>query len=271
MFFSLSKILGVLASPLNLAMVLIVGGLLVYLVLRRTGRALAWTGVAVFVAFGLLPLGHNMMVGLEKTFSAPAAQTMPADLDGILVLGGAFNMDVATARGAPALNAAAERLVAGVQLGRRYPEAVLVFAGGNNTLLNDGTMVPESVWTEQFMESVGFDRNHVFFEEESRNTHENIRFAMKLAMPQPDETWVLVTSAWHMPRAAAVMQSMGWPGKVIYWPVDFRTDGKKRTVPPDLDVLSNMDKASIALHERLGWVTYRLTGRINPRGEGLQQ
>jgi hypothetical protein len=67
------------------------------------------------------------------------------------------------------------------------------------------------------------------------------------------------------------MHSMGWPGKVIYWPVDFRTDGKKRIVPPDLDVLSNMDKASIALHERLGWVTYRLTGRINPRGEGLTQ
>lgn len=271
MFFALSKILGVMASPLNLAMILIAGGMLLSLLLRRTGRFLMGVGIAVFIAFGLLPVGHNMIVGLEDRFAPPAAQAMPADLDGILVLGGAFNMDVSAARGLPALNPAAERLVAGVELGRRYPEAVLVFAGGSNALLHDGTVVPESVWTEQFLESVGFDRSHVFFEEESRNTHENLRFAMMLALPQPDETWVLVTSAWHMPRAAAVIHSMGWPGKVIYWPVDFRTDGEMRISPPDLDVLSNMDKASIALHERLGWLTYRLTGRINPRGEGLKQ
>ena len=271
MFFGLSKILGVLASPLNLAMVLIVGGIIAGLVLRRAGRFLLWAGIGLFIGFGLLPAGHNMMTGLEARFTPPSPQDMPPDLDGILVLGGAFNMDVAAARSTPALNAAAERLVAGVELGRRYPEAVLVFSGGNNALLKDGTMVPESVWTEQFMQEVGFDHRHVFFEEDSRNTHENLRYSMALAMPQPDETWVLVTSAWHMPRAAAVMQSMGWPGKVIYWPVDFRTDGRKRILPPDLDVLSNMDKASIALHERLGWVTYRLTGRINPRGEGLKQ
>lgn len=271
MFFSLSKILGVLASPLNLAMVLIVGGIIVAFVMRRFGRFVMGTGIAVFVAFGALPLGHNMMVGLEKQFSAPAAADMPGDIDGILVLGGAFNMDVSAARAAPALNAAAERLVAGVDLARRYPEAVLVFSGGNNRLLSDGTMEAESVWTSHFLQSVGFDHRYVFFEEESRNTHENLRFSMALALPQPEETWVLVTSAWHMPRAAAVMQSMGWPSKVIYWPVDYRTDGKIRMVPPDLDVLSNMDKASIALHEGLGWITYRLTGRINPRGEGLKQ
>ncbi len=272
MFFGVSKILGVLASPLNLAMVLIVGGIVLQFFARRAGRGVVWAGLGVFVAFGLTPAGHNMLARLEGKFAPPAMQDMPADLDGILVLGGAFNMDVSAARGLPAMNAAAERLVSAVELARKYPEAVLAFSGGSNVLrTRDGAVTTEAMWTEQFMDMIGFDHTGVFFEEESRNTHENLRKSMALLIPQPDETWVLVTSAWHMPRAAAVMQSMGWPGKVIYWPVDFRTDGRARIVPPDLDVLSNMDKSTIALHERLGWLTYRLTGRINPRGEGIKQ
>ena len=119
------------------------------------------------------------------------------------------------------------------------------------------------------MAAIGADTRPVFFEDESRNTHENIVMTMRLLQPQPDETWVLITSAWHMPRAAAVMHSMGWPGRVLYWPVDYRTGGRLLWWPERFDVTDNMDKAALALHELAGWLTYRLTGRINPRGEGV--
>lgn len=263
MFFVLSKILGVLASPLNLAIILILGGGLLSLLARRPGQFVAGLGVGIFVAFGIMPVGHNMMAGLEAKFAAPLPMAMPETIDGILVLGGAFNMDVSAARGVPALNAAAERLLAGVELARRYPDAALVFSGGSHTLRH-GDAATEAQWTKDFLQSIGFDSAQAQFEEKSRNTYENLSLSKELLKPQAGQTWILVTSAWHMPRAAAVMQSVGWQGHVIFWPVDFRTDGLIRILPPDLDVASNMDKTSIALHERLGSLTYRLTGRINP-------
>ncbi|MBU0858693.1 MAG: YdcF family protein, partial [Alphaproteobacteria bacterium] len=224
-------------------------------------------GFFLLLVLGVLPLGHNILVKLEQHIQPPA--TMPADIGGILVLGGSLDTGVSGARNMPALNGAADRVLAGVTLAQRYPEAVLVFSGGNNNLSGGGA--PETLYVHQLLNDIGYDTRSVFFEDESRNTHENIVFTRKLLMPQPEETWILVTSAWHMPRAAAVMHSMGWPGKVLFWPVDYRTDGVARAWPPAFDVADNMDKTALALHEGIGWLTYRLTGRINPRGEKLEQ
>jgi uncharacterized SAM-binding protein YcdF (DUF218 family) len=234
--------------------------------MRRPGQIMIGAGFFLLLILGVLPLGHNMLVKFEQHIQPPV--TLPADIDGILVLGGALDTDISAARNMPALNAAADRVMAGIALAQRYPEAVLVFSGGNNSLRSGGA--PETLYVHQMLDDIGYDTRAVFFEDESRNTHENIVFTRRLLMPQPEETWILVTSAWHMPRAAAVMHSMGWPGKVLFWPVDYRTDGVARAWPLKFDVDDNMDKTSLALHEAIGWLTYRLTGRINPRGENWE-
>lgn len=267
MFYILSKMAAIVLAPLNLVFLLLAGGAVMWRVWPRVATMLGACGFLLLLALGVFPVGHNMLVTLEGRLPAP--QNMPARVHGILVLGGAVDTRVSAARGVVALTGAAERIFAGVELSRTYPEAVLAYSGGDNE--GGGANNPEAPYIEAMLNRAGIDTRHVFFEDESRNTHENIVNAMRLFMPQPDETWVLVTSAWHMPRAAAVIHSMGWPGKVVYWPVDYRTDGKKRMLPRTLDVRDNMNKAAIALHERWGWLVYRLTGRINPRGEKLER
>ena len=266
MFFALSKILGAVLAPLNLVMVLAAAGILLRPWAQRLSSCFLVAGAAIFIIAGFFPIGHNVLVLLEGRIVRTA--DMPGDLDGLLVLGGSVDTVVGAARGQPTLNASAERIIAGIQLARRYPEAVLTYSGGTN-VMGDAPHNTEAVYIQELIAAIGGDPRPVFFEDESRSTYENISKTMRLLQPQPDETWVLVTSAWHMPRAAAVMQSIGWPGRVLYWPVDYRTDGRIVWWPDKLDVAGNMDKAALALHETVGWLTYRLTGRINPRGEGI--
>src|SRR5262249_6397639 len=57
---------------------------------------------------------------------------------GIVVLGGAITPDVAMARDGVALNEAAERMTAAVELARRYPDARIIFSGGEGNLLYGG-------------------------------------------------------------------------------------------------------------------------------------
>ena len=59
----------------------------------------------------------------------------------------------------------------------------------------------------------------------ARSTRDNAAVSLSLARPLPGETWLLVTSAAHMPRAMGVFRGAGWP-EPLPWPVDYRTTGR---------------------------------------------
>ena len=73
--------------------------------------------------------------------------------------------------------------------------------------------------------------------------------------PQAGETWVLVTSAFHLPRAVACFQANDWT--IVPYPADFRTGMS----PLYLDLLLNLEDLDYAAHEWLGLVWYRINGR----------
>ena len=96
----------------------------------------------------------------------------------------------------------------------------------------------------------------------SLSTAENAAFTRELVMPQAGERWVLVTSATHMPRAVGSFRHVGFP--VIPYPVGYTTTG----LPDEywgirLEVSANLVRADVAIHEWLGLIAYRLTGRID--------
>lgn len=101
-------------------------------------------------------------------------------------------------------------------------------------------------------------RERLLLEGQSRNTAENARPSRELAAPAPDETWVLVTSAFHMPRALRSFEAAGWTG-LAPWPVDCRTsafaDGMGWNLARNLQVLKT------AIREQAGQIDYRLFGR----------
>jgi uncharacterized SAM-binding protein YcdF (DUF218 family) len=256
MFFAASKILGFFALPSN---VLIAAGVLgILLLLTRFRRLASWlvvTSLVLLAIAGLSPLGNILMLPLEQRF--PPWDASRGAPNGIVVLGGAINADVSLARGSVALNDAAERITATAELAHRFPDARIVFAGGSGALVGDDE--PEAPTAVAELEALGVARERVTAEEQSRNTVENAVFSRLLADPKPGERWLLVTSAHHMPRAMGVFRAAGFP--VEAYPVDYRTRGPIDVLRPSYSLGAGLLMTDTAMHEWLGLVVYRLTGR----------
>jgi uncharacterized SAM-binding protein YcdF (DUF218 family) len=256
MFFLLSKILGFFALPSNLAATLAaVGVALLFTRFQRAGRLLATSGVALLLLAGLSPLGNALIYPLEERFPPwDASRGAPA---GIVVLGGAIGPDISAARGTPDLNESAERLTAVADLARRYPSAHIVYSGGNARLMLNGGI--EADFAVTLFESFGIPRARVIVERKSRNTIENALFSKELVDPRPGERWLLVTSAYHMPRAIGVFRQAGFP--VEAYPVDWRTRGAIDLALPFESVAAGLRRTDTAMREWVGLVIYRLTGQ----------
>jgi uncharacterized SAM-binding protein YcdF (DUF218 family) len=122
------------------------------------------------------------------------------------------------------LNEAAERYTEGAALALRLPHARLVFSGGSGALI--ATELPEADTAERLFTALGVARSRLTLEDRSRDTFENAVFTKRLIDPKPGERWLLVTSAWHMPRAVGCFRKAGFA--VEAWPVDYRTGSRFR-------------------------------------------
>ncbi len=256
MFFILSKVLGFFATPSNGIMVAgLCGALLLSTRFARTGRWLATASLVMLAIVGLSPLGNALIIPLEERF--PPWDASGGAPDGIVVLGGAVSPDVAAARNQQALNEAAERMTAVVELARRYPAARIIFSGGDGSFGYEGGNEADSAL--RLFERLGLPGGRVIAEDKSRNTVENAVFSKRLAMPKPGERWLLVTSAYHMPRAVGVFRRAGFP--VEAYPVDWRTRGRQDMTRPFSSVVDGLKRTDTAVHEWVGLAVYWLTGK----------
>jgi uncharacterized SAM-binding protein YcdF (DUF218 family) len=253
MFFILSKLVWFILSPVNLAILL--GGLSALLAFTRFARPARWVGLICLVALGLMafsPLPRIVLRPLEDRFPQQDAAKTP--VTGIVVLGGA----VGVARGDVVVNSLASRMTKAVELARLHPQAKIVFTGGAANLISE-TTVTEADGAKLLFEGLGLDPARLILEDESRNTRENAAFTRRLVEPKPGERWLLVTSAWHMPRAIGVFRKAGFA--VEAFPVDFWSSGEASDfVRPYIRAPLGLDIADTGFKEWVGLVAYRLAG-----------
>jgi uncharacterized SAM-binding protein YcdF (DUF218 family) len=258
MFFSLSKILGFFALPSNLIVTIGLLGLLMLATrYTRAGRRLVVLSLLAIAIVGLSPLGNILILPLEQRFPQwDAARGTP---DGIVVLGGAISPELSLIRNEVSLNESAERVTVVAELARRYPQARIVFSGGNGGLIvREGN---EAEWAIKLLKSCGIDPARLIAEDQSRNTAENAEFSKRLVNPKPGERWLLVTSAYHMPRSMGIFRQAGFP--VDAYPVDFRTRGWIDATVPFDTVGDGMRRTDTAVREYVGLVAYWITGRLS--------
>jgi uncharacterized SAM-binding protein YcdF (DUF218 family) len=256
MFFALSKILGFFAAPSNLLVSIgIVGLLLMMTRFARAGRRLAFASLVLLAILGLSPVGNALILPLEQRFPPwDAARGAP---DGIIVLGGAITPEISSVRDDVALNEAAERMTVVSELARRYPAARILFTGGRGTLLPGPRT--EAEFALRLFERFGIARSRILLEDRSRNTIENAIFSKSLAAPKPGERWLLVTSAFHLPRSVGVFRKAGF--KVEPYPVDWRTRGPQDAWWPFATVGEGLRRTDIAVREWVGLSVYWLIGK----------
>jgi uncharacterized SAM-binding protein YcdF (DUF218 family) len=256
MFFALSKIVGFFALPSNLIATLLALGVVLLLAGRRKiAIRLTVLAAVLLLVVGYSPISTILLLTLSERF--PAWQGEGPDPDGIIVLGGAIDSDASAARGALELDSSAERIFAMLQLAQRFPRARIVFSGGSASLIGEGES--EAPIAGRLLESYGVAPGRIILESRSRTTDENAAFSRDLVMPRPGQRWLLVTSAFHMPRAMGVFRAAGFA--VEAYPVDWRSRGWIDAAAPFDTLSEGLGRADLVAHEWVGLLIYRLAGR----------
>lgn len=255
MFYIAAKLLWPVLSPANLILVLAAAGAvsLFFKRPRRAGVRLLLLAGALLLVLGYSPAGLLLLTALEDRFPTAAGDPPP---DVILVLGGGVEGEIAQAyAGLAPADVNAGRITAAVALARRNPAARVIFSGGRDEWLS-GPGPAEADLAEAFLLAAGLKADRLGFERRSRDTFENAIFTRDLFPPQSEARWLLVTSAFHMPRAMGVFRAAGFP--VVAWPVGRLTatgGGGWGNVSTGLRL------SDVALREWLGLAMYWLAGR----------
>jgi uncharacterized SAM-binding protein YcdF (DUF218 family) len=238
--------LHVLLSPLGLG---VAAALLLVLGHRRLPRWLRHAGLVALLVCILLvtPLGANALVAVLERQVPDAGRCTSAPRT-VVVLAGGFDFEPRNAGDAEALTSASlRRLLAGVALWRRMPDAELVLAGGGPYEIRESDVLAGMA------ESMGVPPQRIRRERTSRSTWQNAMDLARMEPALPADIW-LVSSATHLPRADLAFRAFGFrpcllasdhawvaPGGIGY----FLPQG------------SAVRKSEVALHELAGEVLYR--------------
>ncbi|AJA62874.1 YdcF family protein [Bradyrhizobium japonicum] len=242
--------------PINLLIELgILSLLLMATRFAAVGRKLAVTTLVLLALVAFSPIGNLLLYPLESRF--PAWDPSRGAPDGIIVLGGSIDTDLSAAHRTPVVAHAADRMLAPAELARRYPNARIVFTGGSPNLVSTGAR--EADYTAPILESLGIPKERLILERDSRNTWENAIFTKQLVTPKPGERWLLVTSAFHMPRAMGMFRKAGFD--VEAYPVDWRMGGRDGLFAFTRNGADGLGKTDVAVREWIGLLASRIMGR----------
>jgi uncharacterized SAM-binding protein YcdF (DUF218 family) len=258
LFFVLSKTIGYLLLPTNLLIGIgLVGAILMFTRFASLGRKLVIAAVLLLVICGLSPLGKILLYPLEQRFpSWDAASGAP---DGIIVLGGSIEADLSAVHNTPVVRGAPDRIIAAAALAKRYPNARVLFSGGSANLISNDAR--EADFAGAIFEGLGVDKSRLIMERGSRNTQENAQFSKALVSPKDGECWLLVTSAFHMPRSVGLFRKAGFD--VQPYPVDWRVGGRDDLFSFSNVAVDGLGRTDLAVREWIGLITYWATGKIN--------
>ena len=239
---TLNYLIWLFVKPSHLVFLLLIVGIVLWPL--RVGRWCRNAGAILIVLLGLSPVGSLALHALESRFERPDVRHA---IDGIIVLAGFEAVGLSEVYGQPQLTAAGDRLTTFLTLANRFPDARLAHSG----------WFDETAVTAPLVLGSGIAPERVLFDDQSRNTCASASTLKAALDPAADETWLLVTSAAHLPRAVACFRARGFD--VTPYPADYRTGPN----PFHFGLLKNLAAVDMAAHEWLGLLYYRLTRRTN--------
>lgn len=218
---------------------------------RRAGRGLAASAAALLCVVAVLPVGGLLQSFLETRFPpySPGAQ----QITGIIVLGGSVSLRDEGGVARPEPNEAADRLFVTARLAKTYPTARVLVCGGP---VSHSTGRAEADRVADYLVALGVAPQRLVLERNSANTAQNARNAAALIRPARAETWLLVTSAFHMPRAAGAFRAAGF--HVTPAPADWR--GGWGRWPAAWSASANLRALDVAAKEYVALIVYRVRG-----------
>ena len=257
MEFYLSKILNFFINPLYILSLIVLIHLFIIFFIQSKKLVILFSKLLLilFLFFGYSPLSNFLLSKIEdyiQTSKYPVQQ-----LTGVIVLGGSFNSGFESKeRNEVSLNSSAERLTKALEIYKKNPRLLILFSGFSGELKPQGWS--ESDMAKKFFLDQGVKLDNLIFENQSRNTFENIKYSKDI-IANYKGTWGLITSASHMPRSFFTFKKQGLILEPIN--VDYKT-GTSRMFWINFDISSGLSNWSIILHELIGISYYKITNKI---------
>jgi uncharacterized SAM-binding protein YcdF (DUF218 family) len=258
MYFVVSKVGWLLFQPSTLLLwATLIGTVLTRTPFAGLGRRSALVAGSLLAICALTPLCVVLIRPLEDRFPARSFDDFH-NPEGIIALGGGLNARLTRARGPTALSSSGARVTEALALAYHFPNARLVFSGGSADLLGNG--LSEGDVAKVFFSELGLPTDRLAIERKSRDTFENAQFTRDLVKPRAGDMWILVTSAFHMPRAVASFEKAGF--EVTPYPVDYLTVGDSMDYwHYTLNPLNSLPLIDVAVREWVGLTAYWLSGK----------
>ena len=264
MGFFLSKLLPQLIYPLGLGLLLqliAIGGRK-----RRWALPLSITGWLVIAVPAMPVVSDALLRQLEDQAAALTPKSIP-QVDAVLVLGGGIRPAPAKGLGVE-VNEAGDRLLCGVRLWKQGTAPVLITSGARVSFQPDDPIAPEAVLSQQLAQELGVPASAVLLNDQARTTAEEAQRINKLAAEQGWKQLILVTSAFHMPRALASFRRQS-DLQIIPVACDYQLDPQHQNQAFSWgELLINLIPSSSALNqttqvlnEHLGLLVYQLRGQ----------
>lgn len=255
LFFWISKLTWLIISPDSLLLLLVLlSFVFLYLKKYKITKIILGSLSVVLITLAFIPIGEWLLYPLESRFQTNPS--LPDKVDGIIVLSGSEDPLLSDIWKQVELGGTAERNLAFIALARQFPEAKLVFTGGTGSLTHQKYKAADIA--KILFQQQGLDLQRVIFERESRNTYENAVYSYHIVSPKAAEKWVLITTAWHMPRSVGIFCKANWP--VIPYPVDHQTQ-KGHLFRLNFDLSGNLVAVQTAFKEWLGLLAYRVSDK----------
>ena len=265
-FFILSKLVQLCIEPLNWVIIFVLLSLL-FLSLRKPDLCKRFLMLALLdlLIVGWLPSSESGLRVLEDSIPKTSLESLSAnDLGGIIILGGVIEGgEIALDRGEISIGSAAERVTKAFELIRKYPDLPYIFSGYSGRINPKG--LSEADAFKQLIAEQGLGERMAHYENQSRNTYENVRY-MKPMIQEFGlkneagvlKPWLLITSASHMYRSVKIFEKQDI--KVLPMSVDYQT--AKHTHWTSFDLSKGSDNWNNLLHELVGTGAYWATGKL---------
>jgi len=244
------RIIGALLEPFSLAFVLAGVGAVALLRGRRGAATYLFVCAAVLAYVASLPIvGNALLAPLEQRYAAFDDDDPAPPVDFIVVLGSSYQPRDDAPVTAELDREALVRIVEGIRLRAKLPDATLIVSGGAPR----GSF-PTAHGYAALARQLGIEDDAIVVIDTPLDTTAEARAVVARIGSAP---FVLVTSAYHMPRAMRRMQQAG--AQAIPGPTGHLAPQEASFEWLDLVPTSRgIDKTDRALHEYLGLLALRL-------------
>ena len=239
------KILPLIFSPLFFIISLIIFGLII------GSKKISLTGVIILVILSMPIVSDKLIAYLESDYELIKPSKVES-ADAVVVLSGMVKT-IQTKNGLDyEWGEAADRIFAGIDLFKLNKAPVLVLTGGK---LPWSIGVPEGEYLRDVASDLGLPKKDILLTENVENTDQEAKAVKKLLLLDNPKI-ILVTSAFHMPRAQLVFKAAGI--NVIPFPVDFRIGAQKITFMNFIPSAGSFAATSFFVREIIGRTYYNL-------------